>query len=211
MIKSIIIIIVLLIHAGAIQAQGYKKQVLNKAELKQGVLVRYEEKNKFVYAELILYKSGKYLYSNGVCMGDYHSEGTWKRKGDKYILNSRMQQNGLPIELIYLNDTTGSSGSFPLKIVKDYKGEQLIQAMVFINNDSNSCAPDMENCTGSYEKIDSVRLAFNGLSSKWVKVENKPYKYLQIILKTDGRPLDNYYVFENVEVQVRGATIKFLD
>jgi hypothetical protein len=198
-------------HAGAILGQGYKKQVLKKEELKEGVLARYEKKNKLVYAELILFKSGKYIFNNGVCMGDFYSEGIWKRKGDKYILNSSLQQNALPIELVYLNDTVGSSGSFPLKIVKDSKGDQLIDAMVFINNDSNSCAPDMESCIGSYEKIDRVRITFSGLSSKWVSVENKPYRYLQIILKTAVRPLDNYYVFDHVRVQVLGSTIKFLD
>jgi hypothetical protein len=63
-------------------------------------------------------------------------------------------------------------------------------------------------CFGSYNTIDSVRLIFeNGFTSKWMKVLNRPEKYIAIKVETDLE-IESYASFDNFRYQIVGNELR---
>lgn len=198
--------IVLFLYVGLNTSQGQelKKQKISNEDLRKGILAYYEYKaqDSYGYVGLTLFKSGKYYYKMETFGRGSFSEGKWRGNGREIILTSDLKKNNLPVKLTYLNDTSNSKSSFSISVVKNWKGELITDAFVYVNNDTLQCLPLTETCLGSFGKINRLKVVFeNGLSSKWVKVEDKEYKQLQLILQLDFQ-VSTYETFENDKYKV---------
>ena len=169
-------------------SQDLEKKVLSETDRKKGILYRYAYECSDSYCEitLTLYKDNNYKYEVKSFMRDVFSSGKWTKKNNILIINSFIQKNEVPVKLVYSNDTSGMIKNFPISIVKNKKNELLLDGLVRINNDSLQCLPMSGVCIGDYKSIDSLKIVFdNGLSSRWLKVENKNFKKIIPVVQTD--------------------------
>jgi hypothetical protein len=182
-----------------------------------------EKKNKVAYSyvynasehygviKLSLYKSGLFYYTLSSFNRDVFSEGKWIRKKDTIILVSNIRNGHIPIKLNYSNDTSNLINKFRVGIVKNLKGEYLTDGLVNINNDSIKCVPEGGFCTAVYQSIDSIKVVFeNGLSSGWVRVDNKDSWLILPIVQTNFL-ISAYVSLENRKYRVLKSSLKPID
>lgn len=165
-----------------------KKIPLTKDDKSKGILLKYAYLPKGVYhvgTTLVLYKSGRYEYNERDGGQGFYSFGKWKINHKILTLNSDLQQNEVPIQTKYLIDSSVDKIR-RFSEVQDPKRHTWVYAYVLVNNDSTLCNPSLFYCKGSYTKMDSVKILFGDrMSSKWIKVEDKPFQKLQFTLDTD--------------------------
>ncbi|RYZ26408.1 MAG: hypothetical protein EOO10_15640 [Chitinophagaceae bacterium] len=157
-----------------ISAQDFLPVALTAKDKKNNALLaRYQTSiDKYAGGELLLYKTGKFVYNTYSCLANGVSAGQWKAVGNIIELQSDWQQNNLPIKISYIDKATAGEEAKQFAIIRDLAGREYTQAAIHINQDSVSCYYGDKECFGSYTSVDSVKVQFdNNLVSRWLKVD----------------------------------------
>ncbi|MBO9684097.1 MAG: hypothetical protein J7502_15765 [Flavisolibacter sp.] len=169
-----------------VYSQDFRKQKLDFKERKEGVIAKYAISlgPQGLGSIILLYKNGKFYYSEGTDMDHVYSTGTWQQKGNTIVFESFFSKSGLSIKINYI-DTVDVVQNQLFHIVKNEEGGLLTDALVQINNANIEYYPLGDVYTSKPISVDSVRVRFEkGFVSNWAKVENRPYKALSIIVLT---------------------------
>jgi hypothetical protein len=141
---------------------------------------------------------------------DVFSSGKWSKKNDILIIKSLIQKNSVPLKLVYSNDTSGMINNFKIAVVRNKKGELMTDGLLRINSDSVQCLPMAGFCVGNYASIDSVKVVFeNGMSSQWLKIEDKKSNKIMPIVQTDF--LISSYMPLNRRYKILKSSITVID
>jgi len=122
-------------------------------------------------------------------------------------LKSKLIPTDVPIKVIYRTDTSLFGGSFKFGIIKNNRGEEIVNSFVHINDSSSQCAPISGTCTSPVNKIDSIRVSFaNGMISGWKKVSGNPVR-IDIEVQMDIDP-NKYYPNPVIRFELNGNKLK---
>ncbi|NSL85336.1 hypothetical protein ECE50_000735 [Chitinophaga sp. Mgbs1] len=155
---------------------------------------------------MILNKNKTYFYSINTFAYHGISEGKWKLVDNLLTLESTYKRNNIPVEISYENESS-SIDSFDIAVVRNIKHELLTSAFVLVNNDSLKCLPSIGRCNGSLGIINRVKVLFeNGISSKWIVVEEKKAR-LQLTVLTDIS-IENYIIMNKQKFELNGKFLK---
>lgn len=195
----------------AAMGQELKNVKLSKEDRTKGIVSKYESAgNAYSSSALVLYASGFYEYEVNFCMGSQFNQGTWRRSKGQLFLKDTIEKDNLPISLKFTSEKD-TIGTFAISEIKNLKGEELGDGLVYINNDSTQCLPSIGACLGTFEKIDSVKIVFgNGYRSKWIKVTHHNYSNILPVLETDFL-LGNYIPLVHKKYQIMDTYLKPLE
>ncbi len=205
--KSYIIFLLFFFSFGSCFTQDLKKAPLSKQDSIDNVIMRYEylAKDESGGIILLLRKDHTYRYDLGTHLYQTMSEGIWWKSNNAILLKSFIQKDDIPVSIKYGNDGTFAD-SFKVSIVKNIKGD-FLPAFVFINNDSVKCDPSLGFCDNEYTEIKRIKVVLeNGLSSKWINIENSDEKI--IITVMTEQPLLRYTVMCDEKYTIKGDLLK---
>lgn len=161
--------------------------------------------------QLLLYQNGTFYYSHSVAMQseDVFSQGTWFKKGDTLVLDNAIKNGHVPIQLSYSMDSSQLLDGFRVGVVKNLKGDEMTDGLIAINREANLCVPTYGGlCAEEYKTIDSIKVVFeNGLSSGWLKIENRPFVLVTPIVQTTF-PITFYMVFDQRKYLIGKTSLK---
>lgn len=163
-------------------------QKLTSADIKSGVEKKYFWQEEHAYGEihLILFNNQRFRFSVNKFIGTEGCEGNWIEDGGVISLTSDIQKASVPIQVICNDDTTGRVNGFAISVIKNLKGADLLDELVCVNQDSIKCDPALGQCNASYKSVDSIKVIFsNGMSSKWVILNNKQGMQVHIVVQTN--------------------------
>lgn len=206
--KQIVYLILTLLFSQFAVSQTFKKQTLSDRDKNKGVVLRFECVNEDSSAGILfLFKNDQtYDYESATHIYHSYSKGSWFRTGDIINVKSSIQSDNLPIKLSYGSEGVFEDG-FRISTVANTKGE-FVPAFVFINSDSVKCDPSLGICNATYGAIKRIKVVLeNGISSKWIDVNNSEEKIAVTILSTEI--LLNYSVINSkYQLQENGSLLK---
>lgn len=193
-------------------SQELSVKKISQKERNRGIIYKYvyEASNSYNVINLILNKDKTYEYENLSNVYISYSKGVWDIKKDVLVLNSFVKNKEIPVKILYI-DTVDIAQKQKIHVVKNNKNEPLTDIYVYINNDSTKCLPLVGSCSKEFDQIDSVKIQYeNGLTSSWIKVQNRSYEALSVVIDTDLN-LSNYQVFNNKKYKMTNKGIIQLD
>lgn len=167
--------------------------------------------NAGMHSYLTLLKSGVYKYESGTHLQVYHSQGTWKLKGDTLILNSFINAQNIPITL-RAKKVDSIKDEIVFGLVKNLDGEIMNASLFFDNDTTKSCDPLMEKgCTRKVSSsIKSFKVQFNGnASTKWYKLKRGKANLIEITANVHD-VLALYLFFENEKYVLRNGSLRYI-
>ena len=153
--------------------QTLEKKLLTKDDSNKRVLSKfsYSASDSYGVINLILMKDSTFLYSVNTNLHHEISEGKWTMSENILKLESTFQTDNVPVEIRCENNRQFVD-SANIAIVENVRHELLTDAFVLVNEDSIKYLPMIAKCSGSFEKINRVKVVFeNGMSSKWIAVK----------------------------------------
>ncbi len=136
------------------------------------------------YGELILLKSGRFIYNLKRSLdSDNYSEGVYRFKMDTLILNSDLQNGNLKIRVEYSYTPIGDTQERRLSFARNLNGDRLHIAGYFFNNDTAIRSSYYGDFQLSYypnnylQEIKSLKLEVSpGINSSWIPIlKNNKY------------------------------------
>ncbi|WP_143709037.1 hypothetical protein [[Flexibacter] sp. ATCC 35208] len=208
--KVLFIVAVIIFFSICGNCQTLKKERITKNDRMKGISFKfnYSAKDSYGLVSLILKKDNTFYYSANTIGTHQISEGTWKLSEGILILESTFQMNNFPAEI-----SNGENRKFvdscDIAVVENVKHELLTDAFVVVNNDTIKCLPMIGMCKGEYEKIDSVKIAFeNGMSSGWIPIKFNERKIALTVLTEI--PIGNYVVMNKRRFKLDGNYLRQL-
>jgi hypothetical protein len=195
------------------KGQSLKSQKINDEDAKKGIEKKYtwQEAHADGGVQLILFKNHRFKFIVSNLIGAKYGEGPWTIDKDVLILNTDIKKNDVPIEVVCNNDTAGNINNFAISIPRDLKGNELVDCMVRVNNDSTTCLPSYGRCDGSYASIDSIKAVFdNGMTSKWISVPKGNGTQIHITVRIDFSIL-SYNILDNKKYKIYKDSLVPLD
>lgn len=201
------LILLLLLIATSSEAQLLARHKVSDSEKKSGIIEKFIL-NEFEQGQVLsLYKNSRYIYILGSGNHEAISSGSWSKKGNKLILKSTLIPTDVPIKVIYRTDTSLFGGSFKFGIIKNKRGDEIVNSFVYVNDSSSQCAPISGTCTSPVNKIDSIRVRFaNGTISRWKRISGNPVR-IDIEVQMDIDP-NKYYPKPVIRFEIKGNKIK---
>lgn len=137
--------------------------------------------NTGLHSRLNLFENGSYKYETGTHMQVYHSDGTWKLKGDTVVLNSSIDAENIPIS-IKEKQVDSLKDHLTFDLVKNLDGEIMGAVLQFNKDTSVSCDPLIENgCVKKVGEVNSVKVQLTTeASSKWFPLKNKKANWIEV-------------------------------
>ncbi|NIG53590.1 hypothetical protein [Chitinophaga sp. Cy-1792] len=181
-----------------------KQSKRTSAEKQSHIIRKYEATVHYDYESLILRQDGTYKRCITDCTTDLYSEGNWTIKHHILTLNSKFQNDNLPV--ILTDTTTGEYiHDIPVAIIQTLQGQDKTPEVLL--NDSVRCIPG----GGAYyseapRKIVLVKVIYQyGVSSPTIPIPENTTKIALKVL-TEAR-LDNYVIMQHVQYRMKGQRL----
>ena len=205
--KALLTILICLSVSSILLCQDLKTCTLSTSEQQKGIFKKFQYNSKEDYhvVDLVLNLNHSFFYEIKSFGYNAYSEGEWKESNDFITLKSSFQSDNLPVKIIYSPDPSGSK---KIDIVQNSKNAQIHDALVYINQDSINCFPDL-GCSERTKdlNIDSVKVAIGEIGSPWIKLSNNNTNHFLIVIETD-LDLTHYLVLNEKKYRLFKSYLK---
>jgi hypothetical protein len=157
---------------------------------------------------LYLYKNGNFRFEDSGCIQHVYSTGNWTTQNDIFYLRSTLQEDNLPVSFRYRDRRRADSFIHKIAPIVNRAGNVVELVTLDVNNDTTSCIDGDALCTGKFKQVDSFKVNFDRISSKWIPVKVPAEEILEITVET-GLDLNCYTVY-NRSFRIKNNELIFL-